>query len=181
MIPTDAADRHRTIAAAFTDTARAVADWTGPAPVPGWSAGDVVAHLVDWSTGFLTAGGVTLPDNPATDHASRWDVHAASIQALLDGPQAASEFAHPIAGTHQLGEAIDRFYTTDVFMHTWDLARSAGLDTQLDADEAQRVLDGMVPIEEVLRASGQYGESMPVPDGATPGDRLMAFVGRTLP
>ena len=33
-------------------------------------------------------------------------------------------FTHPYAGTHRLADAVDRFYTADVFMHSWDLARA---------------------------------------------------------
>ena len=32
-------------------------------------------------------------------------------------------------------------------------------------------------IEDLLRSSGQYGPAVTAPEGATPGDRLMAFLG----
>ena len=106
------------------------------------------------------------------------EAHTASIQALLDGPAAAREFTHPMAGSHVLADAVDRFYTTDVFMHTWDLARAASIDPDLDEDEAERILTEMRPLEPLLRNSGQFGPATPAPDGATAGDRLMAFAGR---
>jgi hypothetical protein len=37
----------------------------------------------------------------------------------------------------------------------------------------------MEPMDEVLRQSGHYGPRVEVADDASPGDRLMAFVGRT--
>lgn len=180
MIPEDPAERHRAVAATFGARVRGVTDWAAPAPVPGWTAADVVAHLIDWSTGFLAGGGVRLPDAAGTDSdpAARWAAHAAAIQALLDGPAAGAEFRHPRAGTHVLASAIDRFYTSDVFMHTWDLAQASGQASGLDADEAERLLGGLRPIEQVLRDSGQYGPAMPVADDAPAVDRLMAFVGR---
>jgi len=172
------AERHRAVAATFTATARGVSDWSAAAPVPGWAASDVVGHLVDWSTGFLAGGGVDLPANTATDVVARWEAHAAAIQALLDGPVAGREFTHPMAGTHALDAAIDRFYTSDVFMHTWDLAQASGQEPNLDEAEAERLLAGMIPIEQMLRDSGQYGPAMPVPADASATDRLMAFIGR---
>lgn len=178
MIPTAPRQRHLAVAAAFAAVARQVTDWSAPAPVPGWTAADVVGHLVDWSTGFLAGGGVALPANAAGEPIGRWEAHAASIQRLLDGPDADREFAHPMAGTHPLAEAVDRFYTTDVFMHTWDLARAAGIEPNLDEDEAERVLAGMRPIEQLLRDSGQYGPAQSVAADAAAGDRLMAFAGR---
>ena len=77
-----------------------------------------------------------------------------------------------------LADVVDRFYTADVFMHTWDLARATGQDETLDADFAGQLLAGMRPIEELLRSSGQYGPAMPVSADAPVHERLMAFVGR---
>ncbi len=180
MIPTAPAERHRAVAARFTEVVDGVADWTAPAPVPDWTAGDVVAHLIDWSTGFLAAGGIELPANPATDQAARWQTHTASIQALLDGPAADRDFVHPMAGTQPLAAALDRFYSSDVFMHTWDLATASGQPAELDADEAERLLAEMRPLDSMLRGSGQFGPAMPVADEASATDRLMAFIGRSV-
>ena len=87
-------------------------------------------------------------------------------------------FTHPRAGTHRLADAVDQFYTADVFMHSWDLARAGGQDAGLDEDFAARLLEGMRPIEQLLRDSGQYGPAVPVPDDAPVVDRLMGFIGR---
>jgi hypothetical protein len=63
-------------------------------------------------------------------------------------------------------------------MHAWDLARASGQEDMLDADEAARLFEGMLPIDEMLRQSGQYGPRIAVPDDAPAVDRLMAFIGR---
>ena len=173
----DPAARHRAVAGSFAERVRGVADWTVPAPVDGWTARDVVNHLTDWSRGFLAAGGVDLPALPA-DPVDAWDAHAAAIQALLDRSDADRPFTHPHVGTHPLNQAIDSFYTSDVLMHTWDLARATGQDDQLDANECAALLAGMEPIEQLLRDSGQYGPRVPVPDDAPVQDRLLGFIGR---
>ena len=77
-----------------------------------------------------------------------------------------------------LPTAIDRFYTADVFMHTWDLARAGGLDATLDADFCAELLAGMEPIEDLMRQSGQYGPRVPVPADADAQTRLLGFIGR---
>ncbi|WP_238421246.1 maleylpyruvate isomerase family mycothiol-dependent enzyme [Gordonia sp. 'Campus'] len=176
----DAAARHRDVAAGFADVIAGVTDWNAPTPVDGWVARDVVAHLVDWFTGFLAAGGVELPAGPtvADDPGGAWSAHAAGVQALLDGPSAEDSFAHPMAGEHRLADAVDQFYTADVFMHTWDLARSQGMTPDLDAAFARRLLDGMASIDEMLRSSGQYGPKVELPDDADVVSRLMGFIGR---
>lgn len=75
-------------------------------------------------------------------------------------------------------DAIDHLYTPDVFMHTWDLARATGQDDTLDASRCEAMLAGITAMEEALRASGQYGTPVPVPDDAPAQDRLVGFIGR---
>ncbi|MGU3435027.1 maleylpyruvate isomerase family mycothiol-dependent enzyme [Actinomycetes bacterium M1A6_2h] len=172
------AERHRLFADGFATQVAGVKDWSAPTPVDGWVARDVVDHLIGWSRAFLRAGGLELTADPSTDPAAAWASHCADIQALLDGPDADTSFTHPYAGTHTLSDAIDRFYVTDVYMHTWDLATSRGVDAELDPGFAAQVVDGMAGIEEILRSSGQYGPAVPVPDDADPVTRLIGFIGR---
>ena len=77
-----------------------------------------------------------------------------------------------------LPDAVDRFYTSDVFMHTWDLARATGQDERLDEETCAELLAGMAPIDELLRSSGQYGPRVPVPGDADVQTRLLGFIGR---
>ncbi len=175
-----AADRHRRDAGVFTLRVEGVTDWSVPTPVEGWVALDVVDHLVSWFRGFLAAGGVVLPEGPPVpdDPVAAWRHHARAVQALLDDPDADRPFTHPYAGEHALEDATDRFYTADVLMHSWDLARATGQDDTLDPDRCVELLDGMRGIETLLRESGQYGPAVPVADDAPVQDRLMAFIGR---
>ena len=173
-----AADRHRAVAAVFTDRVHGARDWDAPSPVEGWAARDVVLHLVEWLPGLLAAGDVELEPGPTGDPVGAWDHHVGQVQALLDAPDADRSFTHPRLGTSPLDQAIDRFYTPDVFMHTWDLARAAGQDPALDEERCAAMLAGMEPLDEMLRASGQYGPRVPVAADASAQDRLMAFVGR---
>ncbi len=175
------AAHHAEVAGVFSDRVAGVRDWTAPAPVAGWAAIDVVEHLVTWLPGFLAGGGVRLnvaAPSVDDDPVAAWRAHADAVQALLEDPDSGREFSHPQAGTHPLDVAIDQFYVSDVFMHTWDLARASGQDDRLDPDFSAELLAGMEPIEEMLRASGQYGPRVPVPDDSPVHERLMAFVGR---
>jgi uncharacterized protein (TIGR03086 family) len=176
------AAEHAYVARRFLEIASAASpeEWDGPAPVPGWTARDVVGHLVDWFAGFLSSGaGIELPEVPkvAVDPVAAWAARMADIQALLENP-GDRVLRNPHIGEIPLAQAIDQFYTADVFMHTWDLARGLGQEPRLDEARAAEVLVGMEPIEEMLRRSGQYGPRVPVPDGASAQDRLMGFIGR---
>jgi len=60
-----------------------------------------------------------------------------------------------------------------------DIGRGTEAVEQLG--EPQRcavMLEGMQPIDELLRSSGQYGPKVEVPDDADVQTRLLAFIGR---
>ena len=85
-IPHDPPARHRAIAATFTSTVEGVPDWDAPAPVEGWTARDVVRHLVEWLPGFLRGGaGVELASGPSVDEDP---VAAWTSRALIGLPAA---------------------------------------------------------------------------------------------
>jgi uncharacterized protein (TIGR03086 family) len=178
----DPAERHRQIAGAFTDRVRATKSWDVPAPVAGWTARDVVRHLVEWFPPFLAAGsGVELPRGPGVDDdpVAAWETQCAGVQALLDDPGTAQRaLSDRHIGEVPLDRAVDRFYTADVFMHTWDLARATGQDDRLEPEFCAGLLAGMEPIEEVMRSSGQYGPRVAVPDDADAQTRMLGFIGR---
>jgi uncharacterized protein (TIGR03086 family) len=177
----DAAARHRTHAHTFTHLVEGTTDWTAPSPVAGWSARDVVDRRVTWLRGFLAADGVVLRAGPsgADDPAAAWRHHADAVQALLDDPATRSRtFTDRHVGELPLDRAVDQFYTTDVFLHSWDLARASDQPVALDETECATLLAGMEPLDDLLRSSGQYGPKVPVPDDAPAVDRLVGFIGR---
>ena len=184
MPPNQIAERYRRVAAGFTARVRAVspAAWDNDAPCEGWVARDVVRHLVEWVPAFmLAADGPAFPAGPPVDDdpAGAWGTLNDTIQSHLDDPEtAAREISHPRAGSHRFDDAINTFVTADLFVHTWDLARAAGLDETLDPEYVHELLVDMEPHDEMLRSSGQYGARVPVPADADEQTRLIAFTGR---
>jgi len=179
------ADEHRRVAGAFTVTVEHVAPetWDQPAPVEGWVARDVVRHLVEWLPAFLHgAAGITLAAGPSVDDdpVGAWRTQTDAVQALLDdADSAAREHDLPHIGRMSLEQAIDMIYTSDVFLHRWDLARATRQDETLDPDKCAAMLEGMLPMDEALRQSGQYGPRVHVADDADVQTKLLAFIGRT--
>ena len=172
-------EEHRQVAGLFSERVRGVTDWDAPSPVDGWVARDVVRHLVEWFPAFLAGGaGVELPGGPSVDDdpVKAWQTQADAIQALLDDPGTADRvLTNPHIGEVPLDVAVDQFYTSDVFLHTWDLARASGQDDTLDADTCAAMLAGMQPLDEVLRASRAVrpeGAGARRRPGAGPADRL---------
>jgi len=187
---TEIAARFERVAAAFTARVEAVPaeGWELPAPCEGWVARDVVRHLVEWlpGPGFLlgTFGVETGPiPSVETDPAAAWAVVRVAIQRGLADPATAIrvEACGP-PGLLSFEAAVDMTCTPDVLIHTWDLARAAGLDERLDQDEVRRQLAGIesLPeeVEEAMRSSGHYGPRVSVADDADDQTRLLAFMGR---
>ena len=180
------AEEHRRIAGAFTATVEgtAPAAWDNPAPPDGWVARDVVAPPRRVVPGVPRRGRPGSRCPPArrstTTRSARGAPRPTAVQALLDDP-ATAERVHdlPHIGTMPLEQAIDMIYTSDVFMHRWDLARATGQDETLDPDKCAEMLEGMLPMDDVLRQSGHYGPRVDVPDDADVQTKLLAFIGRT--
>ena len=179
---TPVADRYRDVAARFSARVDAVTDWDVPSPCEGWTARDVVGHLVEWFPPFIAQGAdITLAPGPAVaeDPVGAWHTLDREVQAVLDDPETAGRrFHHDHAGDHDLDAAIGQFFVNDVLVHTWDLARATGQDETLDPDEVATLLSGVEPYDEALRVGGQYGPKVDVPADADPQTRLLAFLGR---
>lgn len=178
-LPESPAARHAAVAGDFGRLVAGAGDWSVPAPVAGWTAWNVVGHLVGWFPGFLAGGGITLAPGPSVedDPVAAWQHQVDGVGSLF-AERGEESFTHPYAGTHRLDDAIDRFYTADVFMHSWDLARATGQVADLDEDFAAALLSGMRQMEDVLRDSGQYGPPVAVAPDAPVVDQLMGFIGR---
>jgi uncharacterized protein (TIGR03086 family) len=181
----EGANRYRTIASAFTDRVQAVPEgaWDAPAPCDGWVARDVVRHLVEWVPEFFaqTEAGVAFPAGPSVDDdpVGSWNAFDRALQAALDDPVVRSRQYEGRMGTTTFEQDVSMFVTPDVLVHTWDLARAAGLDERLDATAVHDLLAGMEAMDEaLLRDSGHYGARVPVPDDADEQTRLIAFTGR---
>ena len=178
-------ERYDGVAETFTTRVREVPEsaWENEAPCEGWVARDVVRHLVEWVPGFFSdhAGlDLGVGDAPSVDDdpLGAWLALDRGLRAALADPSVASRTFELHGATRTIEEAVGMFILGDVLVHTWDLARATGLDETLDADEVHGMLEGMLPMDEVLRSSGHYGARVAVPDDADEQTRLIAFTGR---
>jgi len=174
------AKRHADDAARFTELVESASagDWARPSPVAEWTALDIVRHLVEWSRGFLRGAGIELPAlDVGADPGAAWQRHVTDIQAIVDDP-AGRVLSNPHTGDMPVDEAIDQFYTADVWMHSWDLAMALGREPDLGQERCAAALAAMEPMDQRLRDSGQFGPAVPVAQHACAQDKLMAFIGR---
>jgi uncharacterized protein (TIGR03086 family) len=178
---TDAADRYRKLAAAMEERIAAVAEdrWESPAPCEGWTARDVV--LVDTPPIFFglverpaPSGGPSVDDDPV----GAFRHMRVAVQAALDDPAVADLPYDSVMGASTFAAGVDQFLSADLVIHGWDLARATGQDERLDPGEVQRLHEGMLPMDEMLRSPGAFGPKIEPPPGADEQTQLLCFLGR---
>jgi uncharacterized protein (TIGR03086 family) len=190
-----AADRFRRLADRFATIAAAVpADrWDAPSPCDGWTVAEVVDHIVTTQRDFL-ARMEFVPDPPAAPEASDaasddpplataadWEPVRSIIQAALDDPAVADHGYDGYFGPTTFADTIDAFYTMDLLVHGWDIARGAGM-TELEAfdpADIDRCLAGLESAGDTVRTPGIFGPPVEVGPDASDQDRFLAWTGRT--
>ena len=154
--------------------------WSAPSPCEGWSARDVVRHVVETPAIFLRLVGREMPGMPSVDDdpVGAFDASRKVVQADLDDPERANATFEGVFGTMTFAESIDRFVNFDLVVHRWDLAHATGRDETLDPDDVRRVADATAGFGDALRGDGVCGPALEAPPGADDQTKLLAFLGR---
>lgn len=183
MITTEStADLYRRLAAGLTARVDAVpADrWENPSPCEGWTARDVLAHIVDTQAQMVGVVGLSIPDGPSVtaDPAGAWRHTRDAVQAILDDPAKAGLEYDGHFGRTDLASTFRTFYCFDLVVHGWDIARATGLDEtipELDLD----LLDGVIAqLGDSLHTDGVCGPALETPADADRTTRTLAALGR---
>jgi uncharacterized protein (TIGR03086 family) len=170
-----------TVIDGFTERVNAVADdqWDAPTPCDGWSVRELVAHAADAQRMIPRQLGanpdIMLPiggDPPAS-----WGRIVAAAKAALGSPGALDHVVKGPFGAAPVRESLG-IPTTDVLVHTWDLARAIGADETLPTDIVAHAFEALRPMERALRGPGIMGPAVAVADDASIQDRFIAFTGR---
>lgn len=176
------ADRYRRLAASFTDRIVAVdpGRWHDPSPCEGWTALDLVGHVVETEGMFLGLVDRRIDAVPSVDDdpLAAWTTVRDAVQAELDDPERAAATFTGFDGPSTLAAAIDRFVCLDLVVHGWDLARATGQDERLDPDEVRRVVEAVAAFGDAIRGPGVCGPEVEVAPGADEQTRMLALVGR---
>ncbi|WP_420158474.1 TIGR03086 family metal-binding protein [Nocardiopsis sp. CNT-189] len=187
------AQRYRGRADAFQRRIEGTGDgqWHRPSPCEGWSALDVVGHVVDMHEAMLRPLGRRLGPAPAAadDPLAAFLAARADVEAVLADPALAAAPCDTPAGTVSAERHIDEVLSDDIVLHCWDLAKATGQDADLDPGDAAALWARVnaVPAEtmERLRTPGAFGAGVEVygPEVGVPGeaslqDRLLGALGR---
>ena len=175
-------ERYQGLAEQFGARVEAAPDdaWSAPAPCEGWTARDVVAHVVG-SVRNVTAG-VTGGDAPPMaddeDPKEAWRTSFAAVKEALTTPGALEKQVPGPMGPMPLEMMLGRLLSMDVLVHTWDLARAVGGDERLDQDAVAHAFEGIKPMDAMIRRPGAFGANVEPPAGADLQTEFLSFLGR---
>src|SRR5438045_3344152 len=114
----EVSERYARLSGAFADKVAAVPDdkWNSPSPCEGWTARDVVNHVVSTQGMFLGFVGGGLGDIPSVDDqpAAAWDAARGAVQAWLEDPEKAKQEFDGFSGRSTFEAAVDRFLCMDL-------------------------------------------------------------------
>jgi uncharacterized protein (TIGR03086 family) len=178
----DVSERYGRLAETFKTTIEAVpaARWESPSPCAGWTARDVVRHVIDGQGLFLGFVGRELGDIPSVDDdpAAAWAAASAVVRRGLDDPAVATAEFKGFSGPSTFERGVDQFLCFDLVVHAWDLAQAAGLDHRMPHEEIPRVRAVAESFGPALRSPQAFGPEIEAPPGADEQARLLAFLGR---
>lgn len=178
----EVADRYTRLADAFEARVEAAADerWSDPSPCEGWSARDVVAHVVNSQRGLLSRfeGREIAPMADDEDPKEAWRTTYPAFKAAIADAENMQKLVPGPMGDMPAEFMVGRFLSTDVLVHTWDLARAVGGDERIDEEAAAQALKGLQPMDAMIRQPGIFGEKVEAPEGADVQTQLLCFLGR---
>lgn len=179
---TDVADRYRRLADRFTTVVDDVPDdaWDAPSPCEGWAARQVLEHVVESQHGFLARFDLA-PELPAGGPTDQWPAVRDAMLAALDDPATAGTEYDGMFGRTTLAETVDGFMSADLVVHSWDIARAAGLEQHeaMPSEEVERLDAQLRGMGDAIRSPGAFGPEVPVPEHASHQDRFLGYIGRT--
>lgn len=178
----DAIDRYQLVATGFDERVKAVRpdQWDAPSPCEGWTARDVVAHVVrnHQSMAAAATGGEAAESAPDVDPAQAWSAAYDGMRALTDDPEMLSKTVNGPTGPVPLEQALGSLVSMDTHIHTWDLARAVGGDEHLDPGIVHMAFQMLQPMDAMIRQPGIFGPKLDPPAGADEQTQLLYFLGR---
>jgi uncharacterized protein (TIGR03086 family) len=179
---TDVQDRYRLVSSGFDAVVGAVGPdgWDAPTPCEGWTARDVVVHIVAGHRRIVAniEGGEPAPMAADEDPKQAWEQVSQAVDDITGTPEALTTEIDGPTGTMRVDDIIGRFVCMDLLVHTWDLARTVGADERLDEDMVRQAYETLKPMDAAIRRPGVFGPRLEPPAGADLQTEFLYFLGR---
>jgi uncharacterized protein (TIGR03086 family) len=174
-------DRYRKLADDLTARVEAVPPdaWNNQSPCADWTALDVMDHVIGNARAWLDqVDGVPHEERKVTDVPAEWAAVRARVEEALADPERAGKVIEGPMGPMPYEMLVGRLQCMDMLIHTWDVARATGGDEKVDEQAAASALEGLKPVDAMIRRPGVFGPAVEPPPGADAVTQLMCFVGR---
>ncbi len=149
--------------------------WDNQTPCADWTVRDLVDHLQWHAQALNMLGADTNPQDG-------WGQIRPALDAVLADPTKLQGTAAEFGGMPKPDLAA--FLIGDRLIHTWDLARSIGVDDTLPPDAVAATMAGLQHAPgEFLRSPNplgipMMGQPLALSDDASDQDKMLAFAGR---
>lgn len=161
------------VAAKWTEVNNQIgdADWDTASTCDGWCVKDIVEHANGWQVTGGNVLGAGIPEG------ADWATIQSAMSAALADPSNLEGQAEGFGGMPKQGVA--GMIIGDLLVHSWDVARSLGLDETLPEEAVTSTLMGLQRMpDEMLRSDTMFGPAIEVPEDASAQEKLLGFVGR---
>ncbi|HEX8497692.1 MAG TPA: maleylpyruvate isomerase family mycothiol-dependent enzyme [Actinomycetales bacterium] len=165
-------------AARLTAVVRAVPDWSAASPCEGWSAADVLDHVIDTQRDFLAQRGHDLGERPQGEPPARWEQHLAAVRAVAEDDAVVTREYDGWFGRTTMADTLRDFYGFDLVVHRWDIARASGQEAVLSDDELTATEQAVAGFGDALYSEGICARPVPVRPDASRQQRVLATLGR---
>jgi uncharacterized protein (TIGR03086 family) len=137
---TELVEQHRRACEGFARVAASVQpdQWERPTPCSEWDARALVEHVIGFHDFLLLRPMAVRANRPRTDPAARWDATRTAVFSALDPPGALDQATDLPGGGQSTPRTMLAALTTDVLVHTWDLARATDQSPAPEALETAR-------------------------------------------
>jgi len=178
----DAVNRFHLVADGFDQRVKAVRpdQWEAASPCEGWTARDVVGHVVRNHRGIVAGvtGTKAVEAAPGEDPGQAWSETYERMRTLAADPAMLTKTVNGPTGPVPLEEALGTLVSMDTHIHTWDLARAVGGDERLDPGVVHLAYEMLQPMDAMIRQPGIFGPRLDPPPGADEQTQLLYFLGR---
>jgi uncharacterized protein (TIGR03086 family) len=151
--------------------------WNAPTPCTEWDARALVEHVIGFHEFLLLRPLGARVNRPRDDPAARWRATSDVLLECLAADGVLDQSTELPGGGQSSARLMLGALTNDVLVHTWDLARSGGVEPHLDPELCAAAYETATTT--VLRRNdGMIGRQVAVAPGADIATRLAAFYGR---
>lgn len=162
----------------FTRIVEGVTDWSAPTPCAGWTARDLLDHVISTQRDFLAKHDLSVPEVDLADPAAAWRAHTEAVVSTLAADGVAEREFDGYFGRTTIGATMGDFYGWDLVVHGWDLARATGQEWSLTDAEVEQMMTTADGWGDALYSEGVCGPAVEVAADAPAQDRLLARLGR---